>query len=94
MKTIVTAAVLALAGLAGASGADAQDYRNHGPRQGQPRVEQHRRHRSFPAPHRTRIWVPARYETRFAGYDNCGRPIHRSVCVTAGHWSFAAERCD
>jgi len=32
------------------------------------------------------VWVPVRYDTVFAGYDFCGRPIYRTVCVSAGHY--------
>ena len=32
------------------------------------------------------VWVPARFETVFRGYDFCGRPIYRTVCVRAGHY--------
>ncbi len=90
MKSIVTAAVLALAGLAGAPGADAQEHR--GPDRDHHRVEHHRRNR--PQHRRERIWVPARYESRFSGYDRCGKPVYRSVCVAEGRWTFAPDRCD
>ena len=32
------------------------------------------------------VWVPARYEQVFAGYDRCGRPVYRTVCVGVGHY--------
>jgi hypothetical protein len=100
MKTMLTVAILGLTGLAGVAGAEAQDvrtYRRDGPRH-ESRYESHRqpaswwqfwRHRT---PRVERVWVPARYESRFAGTDHCGRPIYRSVCVSEGYWT--TRHCD
>ena len=94
MKTILTVAILGLTGLAGAVGAEAQDvrrYRNDDHRE--TRVEYRhpswfsRLFRRHSAPRVERVWVPARYESRFSGYDHCGKPIHRSVCVCEGYWT-------
>ena len=100
MKTILTAAILGLTGLAGAAGAEAQDvhrYRNDDRRE--TRVEVHRPWFSFSffrghhEPRVERVWVPARYESRFSGYDHCGKPLYRSVCVSEGHWT-TRPACD
>jgi hypothetical protein len=32
------------------------------------------------------VWVPARYQQVFVGYDRCGAPIYRTVCVSGGHY--------
>jgi hypothetical protein len=94
MKTILTVAILGLTGLAGAAGAEAQDvrqYRGNGPRHesrsDSRRPREFRRHGRHDAPRFKRVWVPARYESRFAGTDHCGRPIYRSVCVCEGYWT-------
>jgi len=31
------------------------------------------------------VWVPARYENVFVGYDRFGHPVYRTVCVSPGH---------
>jgi hypothetical protein len=91
MKTFLFAGILGLAGAVGAEAQDVHNYRNDGPRQ-ESRYEGRRqtgfwsffrRHRA----HSERVWVPARYESRFAGYDHCGKPIYRSVCVCEGYWT-------
>src|SRR6185503_9245660 len=94
MKTILTVAILGLTGLAGVAGAEAQDahrYRNDNYRETRVEVRRHPgtwwqfwRHRE---PRVERVWVPARYESRFAGYDHCGKPIYRSICVCEGYWT-------
>ena len=33
-----------------------------------------------------RVWVPPVYRTVFAGYDACGRPSYRNLCVRAGYY--------
>ena len=38
------------------------------------------------APRLEWFWVPARYDTVFSGYE-CGKPVYRTVCVSAGYWS-------
>jgi len=42
------------------------------------------------------VWVAPRYETVFAGYNRCGFPIWRTVCVSPGHTEsvFVGYRCD
>jgi len=104
MNPFLTAAILGMTGLAGAAGAEAQDLRNYRHDRHDRRVEsrhhprndhrynrwRERRH-APPAPRVERYWVPARYATVFAGYDHCGRPIYRTVCVSAGYW--ATRRC-
>lgn len=100
MKTILTVAILGLTGLAGLTAAEAQDLRSYRRDDScrESRVEHHRpgwfsrffgRHR---APRVERVWIPARYESRMVGYDHCGKPIYRSVCVGEGHWT--TRRCD
>ena len=32
------------------------------------------------------IWIPARHESVIVGYDHCGRPLYRAVCVSPGHY--------
>ena len=32
-----------------------------------------------------KVWVPPRYERVVVGRDDCGRPIFRTVCVSAGY---------
>ena len=95
MKRFLTIAVLGLTGLAGIAAAEAQDvrkYRGDGPRH-ESRVEHRRSHgfrkpfRRHEAPRVERVWVPARHESRFVGYDHCGKPIYRSVCVSEGYWT-------
>jgi len=98
MKTILTAAILGLTGLAGAAGAEAQEShrtRNNDCRE--TRIEVHRPWFSFSffrhhEPRGERVWVPARYESRFEGYDPCGKPIYRQVCVSDGYWT--TRSCD
>lgn len=35
-----------------------------------------------------RVWVnQPRYQNVFVGYDLCGRPVTRTVCVSSGHWA-------
>jgi hypothetical protein len=90
MKTIVTAAVLALVGLGGAAGADAQEHRSHPSGGGQHRdlrAHRHRVERVEHAPRLERIWIAPRYETVFAGYDHCGKPLVRTVCISEGRWT-------
>ena len=96
MKTFLTAAFLGITGLAGAAGADAQDVRNyrkdhdrHERRVENRREHRFNRHREYRpiAPKVERYWVPARYATVFVGYDHCGQPMYRSVCVAAGYWA-------
>jgi hypothetical protein len=102
MKTFLTAAILGLTSLAGAAGASADD--GCAPRHHDSRVESrtpyrhqvgnYRRHWwQFWAPRAERVWVPARYESRIAGYDHCGKPIYRSVCVCEGYWT-TRRACD
>ena len=97
MKTFLIAGILGLAGAVGAEAQDAHKYRNDGPRH-ESRYEGHRQSGfwSFFHRHRThteRVWVPAKYESRFAGYDHCGKPIYRSVCVCEGYWT-TRPTCD
>ncbi len=42
-----------------------------------------------------RVWVQAQYDEVFVGYDHCGRPIYRTVCVRAGHYRsvLVGRRC-
>jgi hypothetical protein len=42
------------------------------------------------------IWIPAAYQTVVVGYDRCGRPIVRTVCVREGYWTRAlvGYRCE
>ncbi len=32
------------------------------------------------------VWVPARYQTVFVGYNLAGLPVYRTVCVATGHY--------
>ena len=32
------------------------------------------------------VWVPARYQQVFVGYDRCGAPVYRTVFVSGGHY--------
>jgi len=100
MKTILTAAILGLTGLAGAAGAEAQDvHRYRHDDRCETRVEVHRPgwfsflYRRHHEPRAERVWVPARYESRCTGYDHCGKPLYRSVCVSEGHWT-TRPACD
>lgn len=94
MRTVLMIAVLGMTGLAGVAAAEAQDGRScrRDDAGRGPRVEV-RRHgfreffSRFRSPRYERVWVPARYESRIVGDDPCGRPIHRSVCVSEGHWT-------
>lgn len=95
MKTFLTAAILGLTGLAGAASADAQDVHRYRNDRNDRRIERHHPNREVRrrphAPRMERYWVAPRYETVFAGYDHCGRPTYRTVCVSAGYWSY--RRC-
>ena len=102
MKTFLTAAILGLTGLAGAVGADAQDVRKYRNDRDDHKVERRHRDRAHGRRNREarprhesarveRYWVPARTESVFSGYDHCGKPIYRTVCVAAGHWAY--RRC-
>jgi hypothetical protein len=92
--------MLGILGLAGPAGVEARECspRRHGPLP-ESRVEFHRRHdnlRHFlrhDAPEVERVWVPARYETRVVDYDQCGKPITRSVCLHEGYWT-TRPACD
>jgi len=90
MKTFLTAAILGLTGLAGAAGADAQDVRKYRNDRDDHKIE--RRHhrgdfrRNREARRVERTWVPARTESVFSGYDHCGKPVYRTVCIP-GHWA-------
>jgi hypothetical protein len=97
MKTFLTAAILGLTGLAGAASADAQDVRKYRNDRDDRRIDRRhrdrehgRRHRDVRPRHESvrveRYWIPARTTSVFAGYDPCGRPIYRTVCVP-GHWA-------
>jgi len=50
-------------------------------------------HHRIPIYHR--VWVPARYEQVFVGYDRCGYPVYRTVCVSEGYYHsvVAGYRC-
>ena len=92
MKTFLMVGILGLVGAAGAEAQDAHRYRGEGPRH-ESRIEV-RRHSGYwwqfwrhSAPRVERVWVPARYESRISGYDHCGKPIYRSVCVCEGYWT-------
>jgi hypothetical protein len=90
MKTFLTAAILGLTGLAGAAGADAQDVRKYRNDRDDHKIER-RHHRGDFRRHREtarveRYWVPARTESVFSGYDHCGKPVYRTVCIP-GHWA-------
>src|SRR5690349_14548916 len=104
MKTFLTAAILGLTGLAGAAGADAQDVRKYRNDRDDHKIErrhpgrEHRFNRGDFRRHREatrleRYWVPERTESVFAGYDHCGKPIYRTVCVP-GHWETRTVKCD
>lgn len=81
MKTLLTAAILGITGLTGVAGAEARDLRHD--RHDRREV----RHRRPVAPRIEWTWVAPRYQTVFAGYDHCGRPTYRTVCVSAGTWA-------
>ena len=70
--------------------ADAQDVRNHRNDRNDHKFERRHHRREFrrhhEAPRLERYWVPARTESVFAGYDHCGKPIYRTVCVP-GYWA-------
>ena len=85
MKALLTTAILGLTGLAGAAGADAQETRT--PRHGHGRPDFRYRPR---LEHR---WVAPRYETIYAGRDHCGRPVFRTICVSAGYWTVQPTHC-
>ena len=36
--------------------------------------------------HYERVWVPPTYRTVFSGYNACGHPIYRNICVRAGYY--------
>jgi hypothetical protein len=38
------------------------------------------------------VWFAPVYESRVVGYTSCGKPIHRRVCVTAGHYKTAVYK--
>ena len=46
-------------------------------------------------PHYQQVWVPARYQVVFAGYDRCGAPVYQTVMVTPGYYrnTLAGYRC-
>lgn len=94
MKTVLTAAILGLTGLAGVSAAEAQDQRHYRGESRHERSYSHPRHHRHQAPSFEWVWVPARYESRFAGYDPCGMPVYRRVCVSEGYWTRRPVRCD
>jgi hypothetical protein len=35
-----------------------------------------------------RVWIAPAYETIVVGYDHCGEPIYRRICVRRGYWSY------
>ncbi len=41
------------------------------------------------------VWIPARFEQVFVGYDFCGNPVYQTVCVVPGHYEqvIAGYRC-
>ena len=43
-------------------------------------------HRHHWVPRYERVWTPPVYRTIFAGYDVCGNPVYRRVCVRVGHY--------
>lgn len=96
MKTFLTAAILGITGLAGAAGAEAQDLRSYrhdrNDRRDRRSESRHRHHdhryTRHHAPRVERYWVAPRYERVFVGYDHCGQPMYRTVCVSAGYWGY------
>lgn len=98
MKTFLIAGILGLGGAVGAEAQDMHRYRNDAPRH-ESRYDGHRPSGfsfSFFRGHRehaNRVWVPARYENRFCGYDHCGKPMYKSILVCEGHWT-AGPACD
>ncbi|MBI4879559.1 MAG: hypothetical protein HY812_07865 [Planctomycetes bacterium] len=36
-----------------------------------------------------RVWIQPVYRRQLIGYDFCGRPMYRRVCVQPGHWGCA-----
>lgn len=87
MKTLVTAVVLALAGLGGAVGADAQEHRPRPSEGGQNRELRVHRYRAEHALRMERIWIAPSYKAVLAGYDHCGKPVYRTVCISEGCWT-------
>jgi hypothetical protein len=91
MKTFL---MLGILGLAAPAVAQAQEFSRRGCGPLLESKAEFRHHhdvrrdfRRHDAPRVERVWVPARYETRVAGDDPCGRPITRSVCVREGYWT-------
>jgi hypothetical protein len=91
-----------LAGAAGVQAQDTHKYRGGNERRHESRVQPRQEPRNeyqgglrafFGFGHRepaTRIetyWVAPRYETVFAGYDRCGKPMYRTVCNSEGYWA-------
>ncbi|HZE97560.1 MAG TPA: hypothetical protein VE981_11080 [Planctomycetota bacterium] len=95
MKTLVTLAILGVTGLAGAAGAEANDGSRHrGPEPRHERRMPYRNHgndRDVRHERSERVWIAPCYEARIVGYE-CGRPITRQICVSAGHWTL--RLCD
>lgn len=46
----------------------------------------HRRAVRVRVPVYEKIWVPPVYRTVCHGYDSCGRPIYRQVCIREGYY--------
>ena len=42
-------------------------------------------HVCTPVPIYSQVWVPPVYQSVIVGYDWCGQPIFRTVCVRAGY---------
>jgi hypothetical protein len=57
-------------------------------------------HRHFGRPHVViaprfeRVWVEPCVERRFVGYDACGQPMYRTICVTPGYWTTREVPCN
>ena len=60
--------------------------RRHGHRWRRYQRRHHHRHVHVRTPIYQKVWCEPAYREVFAGYDECGNPIYRSVCVSAGYY--------